>query len=364
MMFITKKAVRKYGYIGKDNAAERRREQLEELTERYGYVLEDELLRLWDNQVRDIDVENLIMLIIAYQLGERLSGLFSGTTSRTRAFADAILAKAINGISAEAYVGAAEDFKKIDTPVSRQNFIKRFLAMDFGRFDVMIKPEYLRYPFDFLELPEANTGARRIGLNFDDFLDEYVKEHTGKWVKEINDVQLKNIKSVIENTLSGGRDMRTAAQLIKNSVGLTEKQFSAAMKYYDKVRGELSKGNPNLSIEEINAAANNALNRYVERKRAERARTIARTETAIARNKAYDLYIRESQKLGLMGKVVLKWVCAKTGNVCKYCKVLDGKTIDINGEFDVDYNFCGDQKRLPPAHPNCRCVVIYIEVAE
>ena len=93
--------------------------------------------------------------------------------------------------------------------------------------------------------------------------------------------------------------------------------------------------------------------RYGDKLRRARARMIARTETAYARNAGHLQVMQEAQASGLTGPNSKKvWV---TGgfDVCDICVPLNGQKVLINENFSWQ-NGGGP---TPPAHPNCRCTI-------
>ena len=83
-----------------------------------------------------------------------------------------------------------------------------------------------------------------------------------------------------------------------------------------------------------------------------RATMIARTETNRAENQGKLLAMKGS---GLDYKK--QWVSANDTRTSELCKHLDGKTIGL----DDDFKYGAFEGQSPPAHPNCRSVLIFIE---
>ena len=66
-----------------------------------------------------------------------------------------------------------------------------------------------------------------------------------------------------------------------------------------------------------------------------------------------------------MGEVVKVWCTAKDERVCDVCGGLDMKVIALDDDFDFKtrlVNYSSTIRRVPPAHPSCRCGVIYKEI--
>lgn len=58
------------------------------------------------------------------------------------------------------------------------------------------------------------------------------------------------------------------------------------------------------------------------------------------------------------------WRIADDERKCKYCNALNGIQIELDADFAFKTNIKNIPtiKKVPPAHPNCRCVVTYEEV--
>lgn len=84
-----------------------------------------------------------------------------------------------------------------------------------------------------------------------------------------------------------------------------------------------------------------------------RSEMIARTELAFAQVSGNMTGYRTS---GVVEKK--QWLASE--DACPICDDLDGKTIDIDDDFDFD----GEAIDAPPGHPNCRCDVLPITSQE
>ncbi|MCF7861194.1 phage portal protein [Candidatus Woesearchaeota archaeon] len=84
----------------------------------------------------------------------------------------------------------------------------------------------------------------------------------------------------------------------------------------------------------------------------DRAKMIARTETVRARNMGHKAAAESS---GL--KLKKQWDASLDLRTSEVCRNLDGEIIEMNEKF----KYKGEEFDLPPAHPNCRSRVIYIQ---
>ena len=99
---------------------------------------------------------------------------------------------------------------------------------------------------------------------------------------------------------------------------------------------------------------------YAGRQHRYRAMNIARTELAMAYNEGAIGAVEAAQAQGYMGDMVKVWLTADDERVCPICAPLDGVEVNINAFFTGNTNRA--PLRIPPAHPQCRCAVDFVEV--
>lgn len=210
------------------------------------------------------------------------------------------------------------------------------------------------------EAIEAATN--RIRNKYPAWSFDATRQGIAKWVEDAGaifvtnstSVQIAGVKELVRRAaLVQDLNVDTLAQAIRPIVGLTKQQTRAAMNYYETLRGNMSE-----------KRAMDMTARYAARMHRYRAYNIARTELAFAYNRGADMYVREAIEAGLMGETVKIWCTADDERVCKYCGSLEGKVITMEQEFDfvTRLTYPGIRK-MPPAHPSCRCAVIYDEVS-
>ena len=86
----------------------------------------------------------------------------------------------------------------------------------------------------------------------------------------------------------------------------------------------------------------------------QRAETIARTEVMKAANEGQLSAWTQAEEEGLLtGNEQKEWITTPDDRLCPICEPMDGVTVPLDEDFDVD----GDQIDGPPAHPNCRCTL-------
>ena len=88
---------------------------------------------------------------------------------------------------------------------------------------------------------------------------------------------------------------------------------------------------------------------------ADRAETIARTETLRASNEGQSQLWDQAKDAGLLtGDEQQEWIVTPDDRLCPICEPMDGETVPLNGKFRLN---TGEDVDSPPAHPNCRCTV-------
>ena len=138
----------------------------------------------------------------------------------------------------------------------------------------------------------------------------------------------------------------TVAAEVRRFIGLTSREAQAVLNMRDRLVAEGAG----------EAQVTRAVTTYTSRLRVARAQRIARTELAFATSEGQREAIRQAQREGLVGADVMReWSAADDEVTCPVCGDLDGQQAPLGARFDGGVDD-------PPAHPNCRCVVVYIDL--
>ena len=180
--------------------------------------------------------------------------------------------------------------------------------------------------------------------------------NAARFVTNCTQEQIKGLRSVIRRATelaAEGMNTDELARVIRPMVGLTARQTRANMNYYEKlIENGMSK----------EKAREKAI-KYSARQHRYRAQMIARTELAFSYNHGKYNAVLQAQEQGLMGKCRKRWNCADTDSTCEYCRSLDGKEIAMDEDFNIQTNLTAvNVKKVPPAHPQCMCLIDYIEI--
>ena len=207
---------------------------------------------------------------------------------------------------------------------------------------------------------EANTRLRR---KFPEWTWEGFAEGVKEWTDTTSALFVTNTTN--EQILAIREAVRLATQthrygvdelgrVIRPMVGLNMRQVRANWNYFNNL---IENGVKEKRAVELSA-------RYAARQSRYRGQMIARTELAFSYNHGAHMGIKAAQAEGLMGQCTKVWCTAHDERVCPHCGELDGKVIDMDDEFDFNTKLTYPGiKETPPAHPHCRCAVMYKEIA-
>ena len=185
-------------------------------------------------------------------------------------------------------------------------------------------------------------------------------EHRGaQFVTNVTGTQVQGLRAVIHRAaVLEDINVDTLARAIRPMVGLYWQQSVANMNYFESL---IKNGTHERRALDL-------ATRYAARQHRYRGYLIARTELGFAFNQGSYEGIKQAQQAGYMGEVVKIWCTADDERTCEICGGLEGKRIAMDEEFDFKTKLSSLQyptiRRVPPAHPSCRCTVMYEEVSE
>lgn len=190
-----------------------------------------------------------------------------------------------------------------------------------------------------------------------DGIKKWTATHSAEFVTNVTQTQIDGLRAVVERAAKlEDRNVDMLARTVRSMVGLTKQQAEANLNYYEellrnKVKPEKAK---DLAI------------RYAARQHRYRGYNIARTELAFAYNQGLYEGVKQAQAKGYMGEVVKVWCTADDERMCECCGALEGKAIALDLDFDIQTRLSVANvptvKKVPPAHPSCRCGVLYKEI--
>lgn len=210
---------------------------------------------------------------------------------------------------------------------------------------------------------EEKLGGKLL-YDSDNDVQNWIRERTAGLITNIGEETRAAVKMIL---WKGQQENWTAAQIaryIRPCIGLTQSDAAANARYQRSVYDSLLKAHPRMTEASAAKKAQEAALKYAARQHRTRADMIANTELAFAYNRGENMSIRNAMRDGLMGPCVKIWRTAGSERVCPRCGALNGKEIGFDESFDIKGKelFPG-MHETPPAHPRCRCVVQYKEIA-
>lgn len=189
------------------------------------------------------------------------------------------------------------------------------------------------------------AGGRVIDSSFEllsrERVNAWIQRESANLIAQQTDAQRAAVRALLSANVEG--DRRTLHAALRATVGLTERQ---ALK--------LARINAAAIEDGQSADARRALvERATRREQNLRADRIARTELASAYNGGVNEAIKGGVDDGTFTAVEKIWRTQGDERAdCPICRPLDGQTASLNEAFAGLYE-------TPPAHPNCRCVLLY-----
>lgn len=181
---------------------------------------------------------------------------------------------------------------------------------------------------------------------------EWIRQRSGDLIVDITEAQRRAINTVIfRHTVTEPLGPEELSRLIRPLIGLTERQAGTADRFYMELRAD--------GVPEREARRRTQDRIATIRRR--RARNIARTETAYAYNFGQFEAMREANQQQIFGAGVAikkRWWAQQDERTCPWCEPLHDTVIGLEETFP------GRTKRVPstyvpPAHPQCRCLILY-----
>ena len=183
---------------------------------------------------------------------------------------------------------------------------------------------------------------------------EWTNNRAAAFVTSVTRDQVQAMREVIKRaTQLHDMNVDELARAIRPMVGLDYRQAIANQNYYKTMIDNGVK--PKEALEKSI--------KYSARQNRHRGYRIARTELTFAYNQGSYYGTKQAQAQGLLGTVEKVWCTASDERTCDICAALEGQRIGIDDDFDFKTKLIEPGiKRVPPAHPHCRCTVLYEEI--
>ena len=187
-----------------------------------------------------------------------------------------------------------------------------------------------------------------------DGVRSWVDTRAAEFVTNVTTTQIEALRAVVQRAaVLEDMSVDELSRAIRPMVGLTKPQATANMRYYETLRAS---GTSAKRAQDLAA-------RYAARQHRHRAYTIARTELATAYNQGAYEGTKQAQAAGLIGDVVKVWCTADDERVCSICGSMEG----VEAAMDDEFNGSGrswSTRLTAPAHPGCRCAILYEETSQ
>ncbi len=199
-------------------------------------------------------------------------------------------------------------------------------------------------------IPELPRQAKE--LRFDSTnprVLEFINTEVAGYVREVEQETRAAVQSAIRKAIDEGQSSSQAADRIKQTIGLTEKQEIAVENYR---QNQIKAGVKGRKLETRVAA-------YRKRTINNRAKVIARTEMTRAANQANQEVWNQAVEQGFVdrAKVKKQWIAIVDSRTSDICLSLHGQKVDLDANFVSEH---GSWMR-PPGHPNCRSELVIEE---
>lgn len=186
----------------------------------------------------------------------------------------------------------------------------------------------------------------------DDGIRTWTDTHAAEFITNVSTTQIEGLRAVIKRAaVLEDLTVDELSRMIRPLIGLTKQQSNAVMNYYAKLR---ENGIPPKRARE--SAIRDAARRHRSR-----AYDVARTELATAYNSGAHEATKQAQAKGYLGRVKKVWSTADDERVCRICGAMEGDEVEMDEEFSGPSSSWSTRLH-PPAHPGCRCGVLYVEV--
>lgn len=238
--------------------------------------------------------------------------------------------------------------------------------------------DYSKFVVDYVAplwidaMEAANKPIYRNGLVWkfradQDGIKKWTDTQAARFVTNCTQEQILAMRHVIQQaTQLHNMNVDTLSHVIRPMIGLDYRQAAANMNYFNNmIESGLSE-----------KKAIDRCVRYSARQNRYRAYRISRTELSFAYNQGSYYGTQQAQQAGFLGHTVKQWCTADDERVCDICGPMDGKEIEMDDDFTYEKkDKAGNTQtvrinprlkskvigKVPPAHPHCRCTVLYIE---
>ncbi len=205
----------------------------------------------------------------------------------------------------------------------------------------------------------------------------FIRNYEFSAIQQISASSQATIRRIMMEAAKNGQGPYDTARMIKNVIGLTDKQAKAVENFMRNLSGDSKDIRSALDRKLrdsrydstlIDAIDGNAVltgtqiqdmtDRYYERYLKHRGETIARTESLRAANAGQQEVWNQAKQQGLLDETARKmWLISDDEKTCDACievaEDLNPDGVSVDESFDTSEGPLSE----PPLHPNCRCTI-------
>lgn len=201
-----------------------------------------------------------------------------------------------------------------------------------------------------------------------------IEGQTGLLIRDIEETTRQAVSTAMSRSFDQGLTPKRTASLVRENVGLTEKQtmrvFAKAEKerrtreiLQQELRSLVNQGKGTAADAmrkraKLRLLTDNMIDmraeRFANQLQKQRSVAIARSELTRAVNNGQMEVWDQAAEQGLIERQKAKkvWVSTLDNDTSEICEGLDGTSVPLDGEFFIEQT--GEQVKGPPGHPNCR----------
>jgi SPP1 gp7 family putative phage head morphogenesis protein len=179
---------------------------------------------------------------------------------------------------------------------------------------------------------------------------KWLEARGGQSIQDLTVNQYNAVNSVLtHHVYEDPLSVSNLSKVLRPIVGLTPRDSLAVSKRFSAM----------ISDGATDSVAEKAAQSYAASLKRKRSERIARTEIAMAYNNGARMAVEDAVSSGAITDTVLKrWYAQEDERTCPWCGELDGQAVGIDQTFPA-VTEAMPNVYTPPAHPNCRCIVLY-----